>query len=102
MSAIELLLRSSADTLLGPQDPLKSEIIDAMKTISVAVSSEDYDEFRREAKRQNRSIAQLIREAMADYRTQKLSKKTPLTELPVLAGHRARTSLPEREELYDG
>ncbi len=38
---------------------------------------------------------------MADYRTQKLSKKTPLTELPVLAGHRARTSLPEREELYD-
>ncbi len=76
-------------------------MIAAMKTISIAVSIEDYEEFRREAKRQNRSIAQLIREAMADYRTQKLSKKTPLTELPVLAGHRARSVLPERDELYD-
>jgi hypothetical protein len=36
-----------------------------MKTISLSVSEKDYELFREEAKRSNRSIASLIREAMA-------------------------------------
>ena len=72
-----------------------------MKTISISVSSEDYEAFRVEAKRQNRSIAQLIREAMGDYRANTLSRKRPLTEIPVLAGHRPRGPLPHRKDLYD-
>ena len=45
--------------------PLKSDIVTDMKTISLSVSEKDYEAFRDEAARQNRSIASLIREAMA-------------------------------------
>ena len=72
-----------------------------MKTISVSVSSEDYEAFRAEAERQNRSIAQLITEAMGDYRAHTLSRKRPLTDIPVLAGHHPRAPLPHKEDLYD-
>lgn len=72
-----------------------------MKTISLAVSEDDYEEFRRTARRQNRPIAQLIREAMAVYRAEHLSARVALNELPVLAGHRPRTGLPTKEEVYD-
>ncbi len=36
-----------------------------MKTISLSVSEKDYEAFRDEAERSNRSIASLIRESMA-------------------------------------
>jgi len=38
---------------------------------------------------------------MGDYRAHTLSRKRPLTEIPVLAGHRPRDPLPHREDLYD-
>ncbi len=38
-----------------------------MKTISLAVSEKHYELFRQRAKAENRSIASLIRDAMADY-----------------------------------
>jgi hypothetical protein len=72
-----------------------------MRTISVSVSKADYDAFRRGSKRQKRSIAQLIREAMALYREERLEPKGRLTELPVLIGHRPKGALPARAELYD-
>jgi hypothetical protein len=72
-----------------------------MKTISLSVSKEDYDAYRIESRLQNRPIAQLIREAMAFYRQEKLEVRQPLTDLPVLAGHRAQTPLPSRAEIYD-
>ena len=72
-----------------------------MKTISVSVSKEDYAAFRRGSKRLQRSIAQLIREAMALYREERLDEKSRLTELPVLVGHRPLAGLPTRAELYD-
>jgi hypothetical protein len=72
-----------------------------MKTISVSVSIEDYEAFRRGSKRSKRPIAQLIREAMALYRTERLEEKSRLVELPVLVGHRPLTTLPGRTELYD-
>lgn len=72
-----------------------------MKTISVAVSDNDYEAFRRAARAQRRSIAQLIREAMAYYRTEKIVARSPLTDVPVLAGHRLVGRLPDRHEVYD-
>ena len=71
-----------------------------MKTISVAVSEEDYAAFRAVAEAEGRSIALLIREAMATYRATVLERRTPLQTLPVLVGHRATGPLPMREEIY--
>jgi hypothetical protein len=72
-----------------------------MKTISVSVSESDYDAFRKASKKQNRSIALLIREAMAEYRASKLRVRSRLTDLPVLPGHRLVGKLPSRDEVYD-
>jgi len=72
-----------------------------MKTISVSVSTEDYEAFRRGARRGKRPIAQLIREAMAFYRKERLEEKSRLLELPALVGHRPLSNLPGRDELYD-
>jgi hypothetical protein len=72
-----------------------------MKTISVAVSEEDYRAFQEAAAREHRSVAQLIREAMAEYRARRLPEMTPLRQLPVLAGHRLLAPLPPRSEIYD-
>lgn len=71
-----------------------------MKTISVTVSETDYERFRRAAAEEDRSIAQLIREAMTLYREVKLDQRRPLRELAVLIGHRPVQPLPTREELY--
>ena len=72
-----------------------------MRTISVSVSEDDYEEFREVAEASERSIAQLIRAAMAHYRATVLHGKTALTDLPVLAGHRPIGAMPSREDLYD-
>jgi hypothetical protein len=80
---------------------LGCDIVIDMKTISVGVSEEDYEAFREAAMLGDRSIAQLIREAMALYREERLSRRTPLRRLRVLAGHRPVGSLPPRHEVYD-
>ena len=72
-----------------------------LKTISVSISVDDYEAFSAAARKQNRPIAQLIREAMAEYRATTLSSKTPLTGIPVLAGPRPIEPLPNRAKLYD-
>lgn len=72
-----------------------------MKTISVAVSHEDYEAFRRAAREQGRPIAQLIRESMAVYRTEHLERRRRLDRLPVLAGHQPTGDLPGRGEIYE-
>jgi hypothetical protein len=72
-----------------------------MRAISVSVSKEDYEAFRRSSKRLQRSIAQLIREAMALYRVERLEPESRLAELPVLVGHRPLAGLPTRAELYE-
>jgi hypothetical protein len=72
-----------------------------MKTISVSVSGEDYEAFRRGARRAKRPIAQLIREAMALYRQERLEEKSRLVELPVLVGHRPVSPPPGRAEVYE-
>ncbi len=72
-----------------------------MKTISIAVSEDDYEAFRRESQQSDRPIAQLIRESMAYYRKEHLEEKIRLTELPVVVGHRPLAGLPTRAELYE-
>ena len=71
-----------------------------MKTISISVSSDDYEAFRRGSRQSKRPIAQLIREAMALYRQERLGEKSRLVEIPVLMGHRPLLPLPVREEIY--
>ena len=78
-----------------------SAIMDDMRTISVAVSDEDYEKFREVAAESERSIAQLIRAAMAHYRATVLESRRPLVDLPVLAGHRPIGPTPSRGEVYD-
>ena len=72
-----------------------------MKMISIAVSEDDYEAFREASRRGEGSIAQLIREAMALFREERLRPRTPLREVPALPGHRALGELPSRAEVYD-
>jgi hypothetical protein len=72
-----------------------------MKTISLAVSESDYEEYRKAARQQGRSTADLIREAMAVYRATHIGKRTRLERLPALAGHRLVGELPASDEVWD-
>jgi hypothetical protein len=72
-----------------------------MKTISVSVSEDDYELFRRQARLKGRKIAELIREAMALYRDERLVPREPLREIPLLAGHRLTGPIPSRAEVWD-
>lgn len=72
-----------------------------MKTISVSVSADDYEAFRRGARRARRPIAQLIREAMALYRQERLEERSRLDDVPVLVGPRPLAPLPGRADIYD-
>jgi hypothetical protein len=47
--------------------PMSSDIVIDMRTISLAVSEKNYELFRELAQAESRSIASLIRDAMADY-----------------------------------
>lgn len=47
--------------------PMSSDIVFNMRTISLAVSEKNYELFRERATVENRSIASLIRDAMAQY-----------------------------------
>ena len=55
-----------------------------MKTITVNVSEPVYLEFQEEAKRQDRTTAELIREAMEAYRRRWRSRGASLRELSPL------------------
>jgi hypothetical protein len=76
------------------------DIMVDMKSISLSVSEDDYEIFRKFAQRQQRPIAQLIREAIAAYRAEKLEARDRLEEIVVLTGHSPSAPLPSREELY--
>ncbi len=77
------------------------DIVINMKTISVAVSPDDYRAFQEAALKQGRPVAQLIREAMAHYRADYLEQRVRLSELPVLPGHRPVGELPARSEIWN-
>lgn len=77
------------------------DIVIDMKTISVAVSESVYEDFRRAARERDRSIAQLIREAMKLYRDTHLTDSEPLRSFPVFDSTGPRADLPSRSVLYD-
>lgn len=83
----------------GCADPV-SDSLTNMKTISVAVLESDYESFRHEARARGSSIAQLIRDAMSQFRREHLDDRGPLRDVPVLVGHRL-VALPDRSEIYD-
>lgn len=66
----------------------------------MSVSETEYEAFRWAARAEGRPIAQLIREAMALYRAERLPDSAPLLDLPVLPGHRPIGALPARSEIY--
>jgi hypothetical protein len=72
-----------------------------MKTISLTVSPSDYAAFQRAAEVKHRSVASLIREAMAVYRAEVLEERTPLEVLPLIVGHRQVAPLPSHDEIFD-
>ena len=72
-----------------------------MRRISLAVLESDYEAFKQAAKEQERSAAQLIREAMTFFRQHRLQQREPLRELPILSANRLLGELPSRAELYD-
>lgn len=84
----------------GCADPFSS-ILTNMKTISVAVLESDYESFRHAARTRGSSIAQLIRDAMSQFRREHLDERGPLRDVPVLVGHRLVAPLPDRGEIYD-
>ena len=71
-----------------------------MKSISVSVHEEDYEVFRAHAKREGRSIAELVREAMRHYR-QKLGNLHRLEHIAVLDGPTPKGPLPDKSAVYD-
>lgn len=66
-----------------------------MKTISLSVSENDYEAFRAESTRAGRSIASLIRDAMADYR-ESLGGGRRLTRIRPFAGAKPIGEFPAR------
>ena len=51
-----------------------------MKTITINVSEPIYEEFQQYAKRVDRKAAELIREAMEQYRRQHIQRRTSLRD----------------------
>ena len=78
-----------------------SDILTSMKTISISVLESDYESFRNAARARGSSIAQLIRDAMSQFRREHLDERGPLRDVPVLVGHRLVAPLPDRSETYD-
>ena len=72
-----------------------------MKTISVTIPEADYRAFQEAAKRERRTVVELIREAMAEYCARRTHECTPLRQLPVIEGHRPIAPLPTRSDLVD-
>lgn len=63
---------------------MSSDIVNDMKTISLAVSEKNYELFRERAQAENRSIASLIRDSMAEYLARSGSAGTTQTSAPAL------------------
>ena len=88
------------DSRGGCADPV-SAIVTNMKTISVTVLESDHESFRHAARARGSSIAQLIRDAMSQFRREHLDERGPLRDVRVLVGHRLVAPLPDRSEIYD-
>lgn len=58
--------------------PSRTDIVSDMRTISLAVTEKHYEFLREQARRENRSIASLIRDAMAAHVERLSASKTDI------------------------
>jgi len=72
-----------------------------MRTLRLVVTDSEYEAFQQAAEAAHRPMGQLLREAMTGVRRERIEKKAPLRDLPVLPGHRPLGDLPSRADLYD-
>jgi hypothetical protein len=72
-----------------------------MKTITVNVSEPTYRDFQRHAETTDRTTAELIREAMEEYRDRKLRRGGSLSTLPSYSLGRIRRGLRKSDELLE-
>jgi hypothetical protein len=70
-----------------------------MKTISVNVSKPVYDDFMTHARRTDRKAAELIREAMELFRSQRIRPRTSLAALKPLNLGKTLRPLTNRDDL---
>lgn len=70
-----------------------------MKTISVNVSEPVYEDFIQHAQRTDRTTAELIREAMEMFRTQRIRPRTSLAALKPLNLGKMLKPLSNRDDL---
>jgi hypothetical protein len=71
-----------------------------MKAISVHVEEDNYRTFQRLAAREGKPVAELLREAMADYLQRKLPTGRRLTEIPARKGRQIVEGW-TRSEVFD-
>lgn len=72
-----------------------------MTTLTVTIPDADFQALERAAAVSGRPVLELVREALARYLLSGLAKASPMTDLPLLEGHRPLSPLPARSELYD-
>jgi hypothetical protein len=70
-----------------------------MKTISVNVSEPVYEDFMQHAQRTDRTAAELIREAMELFRSQRIHPRTSLATLKPLNLGKTLAPLSSRDDL---
>ena len=71
-----------------------------MKMISVHVSVEAYEEFKRYGRQRGRAVAELVREAMDNYVDQKIRPSKKLVGLPTTSQPRLKKRW-TREEIQE-
>jgi hypothetical protein len=71
-----------------------------MRVISVYVSEKTYAEFKRYAQNVDRPVAELIREAMESYRSNRIQSQTMLKRMPVSSGPKLKRRW-TREEIQE-
>jgi hypothetical protein len=72
-----------------------------MKTITIKVSETDYRAFQQHAKRHDRTASELIREAMAQYRTEKITAQRSLLDAAPLSLGQMLMPLDEGDDLLE-
>ena len=70
-----------------------------MKTITVNVSEPVYRDFQAQAKAQDRTAAELIRQAMEEYRRNHMKPRTSLREVKPLSVGRVLRPLTQDDDL---
>jgi len=71
-----------------------------MKPISIYVADQTYAEFRKYARQVDRPVAELIREAMEWYRTNRIQPQAALEHMPVSSRPRLKRRW-TREEIQE-